>query len=191
MNKKTFLKKILSFLGGVIIAIEMVAIAFLLIVKISGGVPSFFGYNMYVIVSPSMSPVLEVGDVIISKEYTEGQLSVGDTVQYVGKYGDAKGKIITHQIIGVSGEGSDAVVITKGVANAEPDPPIHASDVIAVMQYKTHVIDKIYRAISTTAGFICLVLLPMMAMIVYEIVDLAKELHKEKEEKGGKENDKT
>ena len=184
MKKTNVLKKILSILGGVLIAV-----AFLLIVKISGGVPSFFGYNMYVIVSPSMSPELEVGDVIISKEYDEGGLSVGDVVQYVAKEGSAKGKIITHKIIRVTGEGADAVVVTQGVANPEPDPAIHASDVMAVMQYKTHVIDKVYGVISTTPGFICLVLVPMMAMIVFEIVDLAKEIHKAKEEEGGKEND--
>ena len=81
------------------------------------------------------------------------------------------------------------MVVTQGVANPEPDPAIHASDVMAVMQYKTHVIDKVYGVISTTPGFICLVLVPMMAMIVFEIVDLAKEIHKAKEEEGGKEND--
>ncbi len=189
MNKKTILKKAGSFFGGAIIVIELIAITFLLVVKMSGGIPSFFGYNMYVIVSPSMSPMLEVGDVIISKEYTEGELFVGDTVQYVAKQGEAKGKIITHQIVEISGEGADAVVVTQGIANAAPDAPIAASDVMAVMQYKTHIIGKVYQLISTTAGFICLVLLPLMAMIVCEIVELAKEIHKEKEREGGDENE--
>ena len=174
-------RSILHALSIIIVIIEIVLILFLVLTKMSGGVPRLFGHSVYVIATPSMTPELEVGDIIISKAYDGGELSVGDVVEYVGKSGEMKGKIITHKIISIDGEGADRTIITKGTANTEADPPIAPSDIISVMKYKTVVIDKIYRVISTTWGFICLVILPMAAMIVSEIVDLARQIKKEKE----------
>ena len=131
-----------------------------------------------------MTPDLEVGDVIISKQYDGGELSVGQVVEYIGKEGSYTGKIITHRIESISGEGDDRVIITKGTANNDADPPISPSDIIAVMVYKTVIIGKIYSILSTTPGFILLVLLPMAAMIVAEIVRLILDIK-------GESNDKT
>lgn len=175
-------KSILHAGSIIVVVIEVVLILLLILTKMSGGVPSLFGYSVYVIASPSMTPELEIGDIIISKAYDGGELNVDDVVEYVGKSGDMKGKIITHKIISIDGEGEERVIVTKGTANTEADPPIAPSDVISVMTYKTVVIDKIYSVISTTWGFIFLVILPMAAMIVSEIVDLAKQIKKEKEE---------
>lgn len=174
-------KKIAQILSIVIVVLEMIIIAALLITKMTGGVPTVFGHNFYVIASPSMSPELEVGDVIISKKYDGGELKVNDVVEFVGKQGDIKGKIITHKIISITGEGDDRVIVTKGVANSEPDAPIAPSDIIAVMKYKTVVIDKIFAITTSTLGFICLVMLPMMAIIVTEIVRLAIDIKREKD----------
>lgn len=191
MKQKSILKTIGEGLSITVIVLEVIVILFLILSKASGGIPSIFGHHMYVIVSPSMSPELEIGDVVISREYEGESLAVGDVIQYVGQRDDMQGKIITHEIISVSGEGEDAVIVTQGIANLEPDPPIRGSDVVAVMQYKTVVIDKIYGAVSTTAGFVFLVMLPMVGMIVFEIISLAKDIRKEAEElkKGGEQED--
>ena len=180
-------KSILHAFSIMIVIIEIMLILVLILTKISGGVPSFFGHSVYVIVSPSMTPELEVGDMIISKKYDGGELEVGDIVEYVGKSGEMKDKIITHKIVSIDGEGDNRTIITKGTANTEADPPIAPSDILSVMTYKTVVIDKVYGVISTRAGFICLVILPMAAMIVSEIVDLLLQIKKEKE--GGSEDD--
>ena len=174
-------KAIAHALSIMIVVIEIVLILVLILTKMSGGIPSFMGHSVYVIVSPSMTPELEIGDIIVSKEYDGGALEVGDVVEYVGKSGEMKGKIITHKIISIDGEGDDRTIITKGTANKDADPPISPSDIVSVMTYKTVFIDKVYALISTTAGFLCLVILPMAAMIVSEIVDLTLQINKEKE----------
>jgi len=183
---KAIAKKAMQILSIAIVVIEILIIGTIVITKVSGNVPNLFGYSLYVIVSPSMSPDLEIGDVIVSRQYKGGELQVGQVVEYVGKSGDMTGKIITHRIESISGEGDDRVIITKGTANADADPPISPSDIIAVMTYKTVIIDKIYAVLSTTVGFILLVLLPMMAMIITEVVRLMLEV---KGEKDGKNNE--
>lgn len=179
MKLKNILKKVGSALCGVLIALEILVIAFLVISRMSGGVPSLFGYNVYVIVSPSMTPELEVGDVIVSRVYRGDGLEVGDVVQYVAKSGVIRGEIITHKIISISEE--DGTVVTKGVANSQPDAPIREEDVLAVMTYKAVILDDVYAVVNHPAGFILLVILPMAAMIVAEMVNLAREIHEEKQ----------
>ena len=176
-------QKTAQFLSVALVVIEIMIIVSIVITKISGQIPSIFGYHFYVIASPSMSPDLEVGDIIISRQYDGGELAEGQIVEYLGKSGKMEGKIITHRIVKISGEGNDRVIITKGTANSDEDPPISPDDIIAVMTYKTVIIDKIYAVLSTTVGFILLVMLPMMAMIVTEIVRLMIEV---KGEKNGK-----
>lgn len=183
---KSIAKKAMQILSIALVIIEILVIGSIVITKVSGNVPNLFGYSLYVIASPSMSPDLEIGDVIVSRQYKGGELREGQVVEYIGKSGDMAGKIITHRIVSISGEGDDRVIITKGTANTDEDPPISPSDIIAVMTYKTVVIDKIYAVLSTTVGFIFLVLLPMMAMIITEVVRLMLDV---KGEKDGKSNE--
>ena len=173
------IKKLLGKVGGVLstllVVTEILVILFIVITKMSGDTPGLFGYRMYVIVSPSMEPQIKVGDIIISKEYTGGELAVGDVVTYEGKSGDVAGKIITHEIISIDGDH----VITKGTANLSADPVICREDILAVMKYQPAVLSAIYGVLTSTAGFVCLLLLPLAAVIVSEIVSLVLEIKKE------------
>ncbi len=175
------IRKVLGKAGGVLstvlVVVEILVILFVVISKISGDVPAFFGYRMYVIVSPSMEPEIKVGDVIISKEYDGGALAVGDVVTYMGKSGDVAGKMITHEIISIDGD----TVITKGTANLSADPAIRRGDILSVMKYQPVVLGAIYGVLTSTAGFICLVLLPLAAIIVSEVVNLLLEIKRKGE----------
>jgi len=173
------LKKIGGVLSGALIAIELVAVIFIVFMRIGGDVPTIFGHNLYVIVSPSMEPEICVGDIIISKEYKGEMLEKDQVITYRGREGDLAGKIITHKVVNVSQDGE--TIVTRGVANGSDDPAIGKSDVMSVMVYKTFLIGKIYSVISTVWGFILLVLTPMLALIVSEVVNLLKDIKAEKE----------
>ena len=172
--KKPF-KKVGDVIGTLLIALELVIIVSIVICKIGGNTPSVFGYRMYVIVSPSMEPEIKVGDMIIAEEYEGQALSVGDVVTYLGREGEMADKVITHKIVAIDGE----KIITRGVANSVADPAITRDDVLAVMSYKTVVLSTVYRVISTDAGFIVLILLPLIVMIISEIVTLVIQIKKE------------
>ena len=172
---KSKLKKLGSVLITLLVILEVFVIVFIVFSKISGNVPSAFGYQMYVVVSPSMEPQIEVGDVIISKEYDGGELAVGDVVTYLGREGDMSGKMITHEIVRIDGD----EIITKGLANNSEDPSITRDDVYSVMLYNTVVISAVYGVMTSTVGFICLVILPLLLMIVSEIVGMVIQIKKE------------
>lgn len=177
-------KKALKIVGRVLsialILIEVLIIIFLVVSKVQGDTPTLFGYQMYFIRTGSMEPYLEPGDVIISKKYDGRELvsgENGDVVTYRGSIGN-RAELITHRVIEVDGD----EIITQGDANNIADSPITKNEIEAVMVYKTVVIDKIYKVISTTWGFWLLIFMPIAILIISEIVSLAKELKKEKDE---------
>ena len=177
-------KKALKIVGRVLsialIVIEVLIIIFLVVSKVQGDTPTLFGYQMYFIRTGRMEPYLEPGDVIISKKYDGRELvsgENGDVVTYRGSIGN-RAELITHRVIEVDGD----EIITQGDANNIADSPITKNEIEAVMVYKTVVIDKIYKVISTTWGFWLLIFMPIAILIISEIVSLAKELKKEKDE---------
>ncbi len=177
--KKIF-EKVGKALSIAVIVLEVVIILFLVVSKIQGIPPTLFGHQMYFIRTGSMSPALVEGDVIISKKYDGGELSFGedgDVITYYGEIGSSKNELITHRVISVDGD----KVITQGDANNVADSPITKNDIEAVMVYKTVVIDKIYKVISSTWGFWLCVFLPISLLLVAEIVSLVKDIRKEKE----------
>ena len=181
MNARKILGKVGGILSTALIVLEVALILFVVASRITGGTPALFGYHMYVVVTPSMEPEIQVGDVLISKKYNGGDLREGDVITYLGRQGDMAGKMITHEIISIQGEGEDERIIAKGIANPDPDPAITRSDIASVMVYKTVVIGFIYSVISSTWGFWLLVVAPLVILIVSEIITLAREIKKEGE----------
>lgn len=80
--------------------------------------PSFFGIKTYVIISGSMSPEFEIGDIVIVKEVKERVLKQGDIISF--RQGQ---KIITHRIIEVLQEEEKNKIVykTKGDNNNTED----------------------------------------------------------------------
>ena len=189
MKAKEILGKIGSALSTALIVLEIILILFVVASKMTGGTPALFGYHMYVVVTPSMEPEIKVGDVLISKKYNGGEICEGDVITYLGREGDLAGTMITHEVIAIQGEGDGERIIAKGIANADPDPAISRKDIVSVMMYKTVVVGFIYSIISSMWGFWLLVVAPLVAMIVAEIVTLAREIKKEGEKSDENEQD--
>ena len=193
MKVKNIVKKTLKGLVVAFIILEVVLMCFVMIFKMSGKNPSILGYQFYVIVSPSMEPELSVGDVILSKKYNGQMIETGDIITFLGREGSLEGKVVTHQVIDVEEINGELSITTKGLANNIEDPCITQNDVLSVMKYKTVVFGFIYRLMSSTPGFIFLILLPLLILIASEIYRLAKILHgdrnDENEQQKGEEDD--
>ena len=87
--------------------------------------PSFFGIKTYVIVSGSMQPELDVGDMVVVKEMNDSELNVGDIISY--RNGQS---IITHRIHKIYYKDGQKNYITKGDYNNIEDSIILTIDSI-------------------------------------------------------------
>ena len=110
----------------VLILLLVVFVLYLLIARISGKVPSLFGYSVVRIVTPSMDPKIPVGSFVLIKKASPEEIAVGDIITFYTDDPDPliAGKTITHRVLAVSCEDGKYVFTTKGdnqATNPVPD----------------------------------------------------------------------
>lgn len=161
-------------LFGLIICLSV----FVLTLRFLGESPSVFGYSFYYVLTESMEPEIHSGDMILGQTVAPEELQVGDVVTYIGDTGSFHGKVITHEIIEID----DDILITKGLANPDPDPAIHSSQVLSKYVLTIPFAGKIFSVINSRLGFIFLIITPLVLLIINEISIIVKAFNEDKEE---------
>lgn len=155
MAKKTELKiieKIVSAILNVLLIMVtiIIGIGFYYIYQIEivkNDYANIFGYTFFEVATGSMSPTIEIGDVIITKITKE--VSENDIIVYK----DGK-SIITHRLI----KKNEEELIAKGDANNSEDKPIQEEMVLGKVE---KIIPKlgIWRKILTSPEIVALILI--------------------------------
>lgn len=149
---------------GIIIAVLAVFIVLVMITRISGGTPSVLGYSMFRVSSGSMTPALEVGDVIITKEFDPMTVKKGDIITYKSESGPMEGRMVTHRVIrGPYKDKGKFYVITKGDSNVSEDDPIRVDQVESKYLFKISILTFIYNIFVTPAGLLIVIGLVIFA----------------------------
>ena len=73
---------------------------------------NIFGFKIYIVVSGSMEPELNIGDVVIVKKTEKNNIMKDDIISY-----NENGSIITHRIVEIKKAGNDTLYVTKGDSN--------------------------------------------------------------------------
>ena len=101
--KKETLKKILRIIKTVLnVVIGIFIVLFLLVVclqRFTDNNLSLFGFRMFTVLTGSMEPKYNVGDVLFSKSIAPDDIKVGEAISYLGKSGDVKDKVVTHEVV--------------------------------------------------------------------------------------------
>lgn len=95
------------------------------VVIVLWGVSGPLGFRANVVVSGSMRPTLEVGDIVLVEKVNSGAIQVGDMIQYL-----RANEVITHRVISIYRDRGMTFFITKGDANNVPDDPVSEQTVL-------------------------------------------------------------
>lgn len=164
----------------IIIAILVLYIAFLLVQRLSNN-NSVMGYRVFTIITGSMEPTIEVGDVILVADISAEDLKVDDIITYKSTASDSEGMLITHRIIDINEE--DGMITTKGDANDVEDQPITSEQVYGKMTYKFVLISLLTKIIRNKFGFYFLVFIPLVIVMFLEIADFVTQPKDDEDEK--------
>lgn len=97
-------------------------------------VPMAAGARPLVVLSGSMSPTYDVGDVVVVRPVDPASLQVGDVVTYQSRPGHPD--LTTHRVVGVVLEGERRSYVTRGDANGADDPrPVITEQVRGTVWY--------------------------------------------------------
>jgi len=134
-------------------------------------VPAVIGAQYsFVVLSGSMSPAIDPGDVVIVGEVDPATVAEGDVITFVRGDADAP---VTHRVIGVEEAGSGLAFETMGDANREPDAnPVPAANVIGAVVLTIPYIGYVVQAVNTTTGFVLLVVVPLVLFVASELWSL-------------------
>lgn len=161
-------KKIMSILITVLLAGFVIVVC---LQKFSDNKISFFNYRMFTVITGSMKPKYDIGDVLFSKNVEASDIKIGDTISYLGTSGSFKDKVITHQVVGINKDGNGKYVFkTKGLANLVEDPTVYEDQIYGVVIYKSVILSTIYRIVSTNLGFYLCIIIPLLYVIGSEMV---------------------
>lgn len=176
-----FLARAVATLLGVLLVLVFVAAVFLAVAtRTSGnGVPTVLGYRPFMVLSGSMTPTFDAGDLIVDRAVTKAQaahLQVGEVITFEAGPGPFQpGTVITHRIYRVfngvvSGTAKSTVAYqTKGDANPAPDGDrILPSQILGVYQFRVPDAGYVLNALHQPGVFIALLSLPFVVLVVAE-----------------------
>lgn len=185
------IKIIGNILYYLLVVVVILILAVVLIQRISNNNFSLAGIKIFNIVTESMVPKYQVGDILISKTVDPSQIKVGDDLVYLGQEGDFADKIITHQVIAIEQtETGEYKFHTKGIANDQEDPVVSQSQVYGIIIYKTYILSFISKIINNIYGFYFLIFLPLTLLIIIKIIKVYNEYKQDKEEQVEEKNEK-
>jgi len=150
--------------------------------KTSGS--SLFGHRILVVLSGSMEPTIQTGSIILMK-VLEGDknLKKGDVITFQSNI--KPGILVTHRIEDVIVRGETIEYITKGDNNNASDPePIPSKNVVGV--YSNITIPFAGYALSflqSKGAILMFIIIPALAVIIYQIVFLTRSFTRTKHEK--------
>ena len=121
-------------------------------------VPSFFGYSLFVIATPSMTGSINAGDaVIVTSDET---YEVGDVITYFPVGEDVS---VTHRIVAIEG----GRYFTKGDANNSKDPaPVDDERIVGKVVRVIPKIGIVIEWIKSPAGIIFVVAITAIIILI-------------------------
>lgn len=153
--------------------------------------PALFGYRFYYVLSDSMSPEIEPGEVIVSKVYNvkkgTPEINVGDIITYIIPEGqDHAGMPNTHKVIKAPYDNNGEIYLqTKGVHNVISDKPIPITAVQGVMVRKSPFMASVYSLLASKNSIMIIIMIvpPFLTIVslVYRLVVTIKQKNDEEE----------
>lgn len=168
-------KKILKIVFKIIYQLAIIFCLILTIIivlqKVTDNNKTIFGYRIFRVITGSMEPEYDIGQVVISKEVEPKDIKIGDDIVYLGTYGDYNGKIIMHEVVGIDIDGNNNYNFhAKGLHSASvEDPQIKASQIYGVVKFKSGILTVLYRlATSIYSAFVIITILVLNVFISFK-----------------------
>ena len=174
-QKSTTMHKVLTIIGTVlcVILIPILVINCILIVKsfTSEDVPNVAGTLPLIVLTDSMYPVIESGDLIICRTEEPENIQVGDVIAFFDPAGNGS-SIVTHRVVEVTEQDGKIAWRTKGDNNNTEDRlPVPADKLVAVY-HDTRLagFGNVALFMQTTPGLIVCVVCPILLLVGYDMV---------------------
>ena len=175
--------KALKIIGNIIyyilLALVILILAVVILQRVSKNNASIGGIRIFNIVTESMFPEYQIGDVLISKKIEPSKIKVGDDLVYLGTEQGFAGRVVTHRVVDIEESDGKYRFHTKGLANEVEDPVVQENQIYGIVIYKTYILSFITKIINNIYGFYFLIFIPLTILIIVKFVKLRNEKEKD------------
>ena len=175
-TKKTDSKqKLLTIIGTIlcVILLPVLIINVTLIAKSyinADEVPSVGGMFPMIVLTDSMYPVIESGDLILCHTAEADEIKVDDVISFYDPMGSGT-SVVTHRVMEVIVDDGEIQFRTKGDNNNAEDPAlVPAENLIGTYQSRIPKVGHVALFMQTTTGLIVCCVLPILLLVGYDVL---------------------
>lgn len=177
---KKVLKIIANIISWTVLVILLLLAAFLVYYFVSNKLYASKGaeyepaFGLYTIVSPSMTPNLNVYDVIVdTKVNSPEDIKVGDIITFISTSSISKGLTITHRVVAIVETENGLEYKTQGDNNLSPDSTtVQFKNVLGKVFIKIPQLGRVQSFLSTSYGWLIIVVIPAVLIILSDILKI-------------------
>lgn len=133
-------------------------------------VPGIGGYLPMIVLTDSMYPEIQSGDLIICHTIDADEVQVGDVISFFDPSGNGT-SVVTHRVVECTEQDGQPAFRTKGDANNVEDAKLVPADSLVGI-YKTRIAGagNIAMFMQTTPGLIVCVIVPFLLLVAYDTI---------------------
>lgn len=176
------IKTILKWISNVLLGLLIIIVVISLISSFKGRkdpehIPSVLGFKTMPVLTGSMRPVLEPGDMIVIKQIDTKKVKTNDVITYwIGN------KLVTHRVVEIVNGNGNTSFRTKGDANNVEDGKLISPDkIVGRLAYNIPKGGYITNFIKSGKGFVLFFILPIVLLLGGEIKKVLFEVIAKKE----------
>ena len=149
----------------------------------SDEVPSFGGYCPFIVMTDSMKPTINGGDLVFDRVITDpGEVKKGDIISFFDPASKSN-NIVTHRVVQVTTDENGIAFRTKGDANnTEDDDVVPAKNVVGVYAGRISGMGNVVMFMQSTPGLVVCIALPILLLIGYDYFRRSRFEKKQKDE---------
>ncbi len=174
-EESTLSYKVMTIVGIIlcIILVPILIVNITLIIRSHtnpGKVPNFGSVVPLIVLTDSMYPNIQSGDLIICNTLEAEEVNEGDVIAFFDPAGNGS-SVVTHRVIEVTEENGVIAWRTQGDANNTPDSSLVPADNL-VGRYKLRIAGagNVAMFMQTTQGLIVCVVLPIILLVGYDYI---------------------
>ena len=134
----------------------------------SDEVPSIGGMFPMIVLTDSMYPEIESGDLIICHDIEAEDVKVGDVITFYDPMGNGV-TVVTHRVMEINEENGTLSFITKGDNNnVEDQKPVPEEKLIGIYRNRVPAMGNVAMFMQTTPGLILCCVCPALLMIGWD-----------------------
>lgn len=161
----------------IVFTLLLACIALVIVIqRVSNNTIAIGGIRIFNVISGSMVPKYEKGDILIVKKTDPSKIKVGQSVAYEGRSGQVAGKIITHEVIDIEQKDNKFLFHTKGITNEVQDPIVEEDQIYGTVIYKFVLLSFLNKIMYNIYVFYLLTVVPIGIIIFLEIKEIRERI---------------